>query len=68
MLTLMSTMATVRRQTSALNFETFTRFGEKKEDGNGLEDQCEEQKAEIKRLRTALHEAERGAREAKREL
>lgn len=68
MLTLMSTMATVRRQTSALNLETFTRFGEKKEDDNGLEDQCEEQKAEIKRLRTALHEAERGAREAKREL
>ena len=38
------------------------------EEDDGLEKQCEEQKAEIKRLRSALHDAEKGTREAKREL
>lgn len=67
MLTLMSTMATVRRQTRALNLEDFSSFRDKKEE-SGQEKQSEDQKAEIKRLRAALHEAEKGAREAKKEL
>lgn len=72
MLILMSTMSTVRRQTRALNLENYSHFGEIEEEGeeedDGLEKQCEEQKAEIKRLRSALHDAEKGIREAKREL
>ena len=72
MLILMSTMATVRRQTRVLNPENYSHFGdiegEEEDEDDGLEKKCEEQKAEIKRLRSALHDAEKGTREAKREL
>lgn len=67
MLTMMTTISNVRRMTSAANLEDYTTGFEAEEEDKG-EEPKEDLKNEIKRLREALHAAEKGTREAKREL
>ena len=67
LLTMMTSLASARRTTEPLNFKDYYRLTpEKKEEET--EDNSEDLKAEIKRLRAALHDAEKASRDAKREL
>jgi hypothetical protein len=65
-LTMMTSLASARRSHEPLNFRDYYRLNPGKKEEK--EDNSEDLKKEIKRLRDALHDAEKASRDAKREL